>query len=93
MPVHPSPNVDDHRLAHVDAAFEGGGGHVGEEHHFPGLGELDQARVDGRLMLETLQRAFSLCSIVEPVALEQHCGTCGRVGALVRVAVIVGAGR
>src|SRR5262245_17456461 len=30
--VHPGADVDDHRVAHVDAGFERGGAHVRQEH-------------------------------------------------------------
>ena len=32
-------DIDDHLLAHLDAALDGGGAHVRQQHDLPGLGE------------------------------------------------------
>ena len=53
--VHEGADVDDHLLAHVDAAFERGRAHMRQQHHLAGARELDQLRVHRRLVLEHVE--------------------------------------
>jgi len=50
-------DIDDHLLAHVDTAFECGRAHVRQQYDLAYACELDQLRIDGRLVLETSRPA------------------------------------
>ena len=69
-------DVDNHLLAHVHAAFERGGAHVGQEHH---VLLLEKPRIDGGLAFEDIEagadrapvssiRASAFSSITSPRA-------------------------
>jgi hypothetical protein len=53
--IHPGADVNDHLLAHVDAAFECRRAHVWQQHHLAGARELQQLRADCRLVLEHVE--------------------------------------
>ena len=53
--VHEGLDVDDDLLAHVDAAFERRRAHVRQQHDLAVARELDQLRVDRRLVLEHVE--------------------------------------
>ncbi len=55
MPVHEGSDVDDDLLAHVDAAFQGGRAHVGQQHDLSHARELHELRIDCGLMLEHVE--------------------------------------
>src|SRR5439155_1664826 len=48
-------DIDDHLLAHVDTAFECGRAHVRQQYDLAYACELDQLRIDGRLVLENIE--------------------------------------
>src|SRR5579872_578860 len=49
--VEEGADVDDHLLAHLDAAFDGGRAHMRQQRHLAGPGEPHQLRVHRGLML------------------------------------------
>src|SRR5436190_8440147 len=51
MVVEEGSDVDDHLLAHVDAAFDGGRAHMRQQRHLAGLAEPHQLWIDRRLVL------------------------------------------
>src|SRR5579872_5960592 len=53
--VEEGADVDDHLLAHLDAAFDGGRAHMRQQRHLAGLGEPHQFRADRRLVLEYVE--------------------------------------
>src|SRR5262249_39144691 len=55
VPVQESSDVDDHLLAHVDAAFERGRAPMRQQHHLAHARELDELRIDRRLVLEHVE--------------------------------------
>ena len=57
MTIRPDADVDDDLVAHVDAALDGGGAHVGQEHDLALGGELDEFGIDRRLVLEDVEPA------------------------------------
>ena len=56
MGVEEGANVDDDLLAHLDAALDGGGPHMRQQHDLAGLGKADQPGVDCRFVLEHVER-------------------------------------
>src|SRR6187401_1318773 len=49
--VEEGPDIDDHLLAHLDAAFDRGRAHVRQQRDLAGLGQPNQFWIDGGLML------------------------------------------
>ncbi len=55
MSIKKCLDIHNHLLAHIDTTFDGGGSHVGQQHHFAGPRQFDELRVDRGLVLENIQ--------------------------------------
>ena len=55
MPIQKGLDVDDHLFPHVDPALERGRAHMRQQHDLADARELDQLRIDRRLVLEDIE--------------------------------------